>query len=50
MVDDEELIELVEMEVREFFLSMISQVMIFQLFKDLLLGGLNGDAKWVENY
>jgi elongation factor Tu len=47
MVDDEELLELVEMEIRDLLSFMNMMEIIVQLFKVLLLGGLNNDPAWV---
>jgi elongation factor Tu len=48
MVDDPELLELVEMEIRELLSFYDFQVMIFLLFKVQLLGGLKCEPKWVD--
>ena len=48
MVDDEELLELVEMEVREPLLNMISQVTIHSIVRGSALQALNGVAEWEE--
>ena len=47
MVDDPELLELVEMEIREFLLSTISMVITTPVIRGSALGGLNKDPKWV---
>jgi elongation factor Tu len=48
LVDDEELLELVEMEIRDCFLSMSMMEITLLLFTVLLLGALNGEPKWVD--
>jgi elongation factor Tu len=48
MVDDEELLELVEMEIRDLLSSMNMMEIIVQLFK--VLGGLNNDPVWVPKF
>jgi elongation factor Tu len=48
MVDDEEMFEFVEMEIRESFHSMISMVIILLLSVVLLFGALNGVPEWED--
>jgi elongation factor Tu len=47
LVDDPELLELVEMEVRELLLSIASLVITIPVIQGSALKALNGEAKWV---
>jgi elongation factor Tu len=49
MVDDEELLELVEMEVRELLSFYDYDGDEAAVIQGSALGGLNGDAKWVDS-
>ncbi len=48
MVDDPELLELVEMEIRELIIFYDFDGDNIPVIQGSALGGLNGDAKWVE--
>jgi elongation factor Tu len=48
MVDDEELLRLVEMEIRELLIFYEYDGDNTPVIRGSALGGLNGDAKWVE--